>query len=108
MTYQEAVESLVSTENLRARVFGGDDSSVKLARHIRLAFTRERTHVIPVGGQEPLHHAHEACWCHPLAEEGGKMLVHNAHDCREKWERNGVAGPGLSWVLIYQGGSLNQ
>ena len=109
MNYFEALDALRATEELRARVFGDEDSSVVLARDIRNAITRERIHVIPVGRAEPLHHAHECCWCFPLSEEGGRMLIHNAKDTREKWERNGLINVerDARWVLIYQGGNLN-
>lgn len=107
MTYQEAIESLKSTENMRSKAFGEDDSSVQLARDIRTALTCKRLHIIPAGGSEPIHHAHEGCWCCPLAEEDGRMLTHNAKDGRERWERNNkltsVRKEGC-WVLIYQGG----
>ena len=54
-------------------------------------------HVIPVGNGEPIHHASEGCWCHPLKEE---IITHHAKDCRERFERQGITHPDKTWVLI--------
>lgn len=59
-------------------------------------------HSIPVGNKEPVHVARASCWCHPIrdTEEPG-LLIHNAKDCREKWERQGVdTGEQSLWVLV--------
>ena len=59
---------------------------------------KQRVHIIPIGNQEPLHQASLECWCHPLEKEG--VVIHNAKDCREKLERQGVSGAGGPWCLI--------
>jgi len=57
-------------------------------------------HTIPVGGDEPLHQGDRNCWCFPFMESEG-IAVHNAKDCREALERNGVRHSG-KWVLILE------
>ena len=59
-------------------------------------------HIIPVGGIEPIHVAHPSCWCHPTQDaEAPANHIHHAKDCREKWERQGLATePGAAWVTI--------
>lgn len=47
-----------------------------------------RAHLIPVGGEEPLHLAHADCKCHPSPSRYGiGVWVHNAWDGRERYER---------------------
>ena len=56
-------------------------------------------HCIPVGGAEPVHICHSSCWCHPNRE--GNVYTHNAKDCREKWERQGLNdGEIRPWVTV--------
>ncbi len=64
----------------------------------------KRPHVIPVGGEEPAHECHAACWCFPRAvsREGGVVMVHNAKDCREARERHGAEVSGEFWVTIIE------
>ena len=64
-------------------------------------------HSIPVGGDEPMHLADRQCWCHPVQDQEAKNLfIHNAKDCREFKERNGIEVPKDSlWVII---GSVSQ
>lgn len=59
-------------------------------------------HCIPVGNAEPIHQCHTLCWCHPVQDSESKNLyVHNAKDCREKWERQGLDMPPQSlWVTV--------
>jgi len=59
-------------------------------------------HCIPVGNGEPLHECHTLCWCHPVKDtESANLYSHNAKDCREKWERQGVETPDSSlWVTV--------
>jgi hypothetical protein len=59
-------------------------------------------HCIPVGNGESLHTCHPECWCCPtLDSQSSNLYVHNAGDCREKWERQGVELPKDSlWVII--------
>lgn len=59
-------------------------------------------HCIPVGNGEPLHEAHTLCWCHPVKDaESVNLYAHNAKDCREKWERQGIDTPSQSlWVTV--------
>jgi hypothetical protein len=60
-------------------------------------------HTIPVGGNEPVHDADVKCWCYPTSDRNTpEVIVHNAKDCREARERNGVVNPDLKWVLIGQ------
>lgn len=61
-------------------------------------------HCIPVGGQEPIHQASRLCWCFPIRDsEESNLYVHNALDCREKWERQGIQPPYDSlWVTIVE------
>lgn len=62
----------------------------------------ERIHVIPVGGIEPLHAAHEECWCKPLLTDEAKIAIHHAKDLRELKERQDITTPELRWVQIKQ------
>lgn len=64
----------------------------------------ETKHIIPVGGPEPLHVASRSCWCHPVPDtEAPSILVHNAKDCRERWERQGMPiRDDLPWVTIIE------
>lgn len=59
-------------------------------------------HCIPVGNGEPIHECHTLCWCHPVKDPESKNLyAHNAKDCREKWERQGLDMPAQSlWVTV--------
>lgn len=63
---------------------------------------KQRTHIIPLGHPEPLHHASLACWCNPLPKERGQMAIHNAKDVREKWERQGIIDQDKPWCLVYE------
>ena len=62
----------------------------------------QRTHIIPLGRPEPLHHASLACWCHPVEKDAGQIAMHNAKDCREKWERQGIIDQDRPWCLVYE------
>lgn len=59
-------------------------------------------HCIHVGNGEPLHECHTLCWCHPVKDpESTNLYAHNAKDCREKWERQGIDTPPQSlWVTV--------
>lgn len=57
-------------------------------------------HIIPIGGEEPLHVAADVCWCFPLYHPSHGVWEHNAKDCREAKERHGLEQPGLGWVVI--------
>ena len=59
-------------------------------------------HTIPTGGDEPLHFADAKCWCFPTrnAEELGFVMIHNAKDCRERFERQGLEHNDLLWVMV--------
>ena len=60
-------------------------------------------HTIPVGGSEPVHHANPQCWCRPFPDhdEPG-VIIHNADDGREKYERQGITEPGQHWILVFE------
>lgn len=62
----------------------------------------QRLHVIPVGHPEPLHAAESDCWCHPLLKDEGKIAIHHAKDCREKWERQGIIDKDKPWIIAYE------
>lgn len=54
-------------------------------------------HVIPIGDSGPsVHDALLSCWCHPTRDEN--VVVHNAHDLREKYERQGL--PQQPWLIV--------
>lgn len=57
-----------------------------------------RTHVIPVGGKEPVHSCSLLCWCSPLHVD--RVVVHNAKDLREPRERFDAGRPEEKWVLV--------
>lgn len=68
-------------------------------------------HVIPTGGEEPVHWASGACWCCPtrqpvIAEWKTQLqpdtpcLLHNAQDARERFERQGLIKDGHSWAVV--------
>lgn len=69
----------------------------------------ETKHIIPVGGPEPLHVASRSCWCHPVPDTAAPgILVHNAKDCRERWERQGLRPENDSaWVTILEAPSAS-
>jgi hypothetical protein len=67
--------------------------------HAPLIVVVRRIHIIPVGDPEPLHTATQDCLCHPLVESDG-LVIHNAWDLREKWERQGYVHPRKAWVQI--------
>jgi len=62
-------------------------------------------HVVPVNDTKV--HAYELnCWCKPLAhtavnERGkrGTIVCHNAKDCRERFERQGLKTPH-GWTVV--------
>ena len=54
-------------------------------------------HVIPVGNGEPVHTVSEKCWCHPLITD---IATHNAKDCREKLERQGLVNDSSKWAIV--------
>lgn len=64
-----------------------------------MTHTPERIHVIPVGDTE-LHCAQESCACHPIEDGEPGVWVHNAFDCREKYERADGEKHSDGWVLI--------
>lgn len=61
-------------------------------------------HQIPVGGGEPLHWAHGSCWCYPLQnfcdEVQANYTTHNAQDCREVFERQGLHDSARPWMTV--------
>lgn len=59
-------------------------------------------HVVPVGGNEPLHVISDLCWCHPLCEVDPNIITHNAKDTRERFERQGIKNPKLPWVCVIE------
>jgi hypothetical protein len=61
------------------------------------------THIIPLGRPEPIHSANSSCWCHPVERDNGAIFIHNAKDCREKWERQGIIEQDKPWCLVYEG-----
>lgn len=60
-----------------------------------------RIHCIPIGGREPIHAAHVNCWCWPLEMKDG-VVPHNASDCRERYERQGITNKDLHWVQVLE------
>lgn len=62
-----------------------------------------RLHIIPVGdsqeGKLKLHVAAMDCWCNPLVD--GDMATHNAFDCRESRERQGI-DTGKIWTHVLE------
>lgn len=58
-----------------------------------------RIHVIPIGDSK-LHAGQTVCWCHPL-DAGDNVWVHNAADCREAQERQGVIRT-LGWTNVIE------
>ncbi len=46
----------------------------------------ERTHVYPVNDLREHKTAKGWCWCRPVFEEGGRLVVHNSKDGREFYE----------------------
>ena len=58
------------------------------------------THIIPVGGAEPLHHCARSCWCFPLYDS--RVATHNAKDLRECRERTNTNRKNEVWVSILE------
>ena len=67
-----------------------------------------RPHVIPVGGDEPVHWCSSGCWCQPLVDvrEGPFQMetnvIHHAKDLREARERRGNNHPNEVWVIVLE------
>lgn len=60
------------------------------------------THVIPIGGNEPIHKASPFCHCNPTRDiEAPLLWIHNAFDCREKFERQGLVNKDLPWATVH-------
>jgi hypothetical protein len=59
----------------------------------------KRIHVIPFGGEEPMHTCHASCFCKPI-ENQDKVMVHHAKDLREARERHGRNSPDEQWLLV--------
>jgi hypothetical protein len=59
----------------------------------------KQIHVIPIGGEEPMHLCHASCFCVPL-EDADKLMIHHAKDLRESRERSGINRPDEQWVLV--------
>jgi hypothetical protein len=59
-----------------------------------------RTHIVPLGGDEPIHAASSKCFCQPLVEEETGIVTHHAQDLREKFERNGIKYKNKPWGLF--------
>lgn len=59
----------------------------------------KRLHIIPAGGEEPVHLVSLDCKCHPNPNGDG-VVIHNAFDLRELRERHGKRRPGESWVIV--------
>lgn len=64
-----------------------------------------RNHSIPIGGKEPVHACNMRCWCFPV--EYGGVVVHNAKDARERFERQGLVNKSLPWAIIGEEVSLS-
>jgi hypothetical protein len=62
---------------------------------------RFRPHVIPVSDHK-LHIAYERCPCQPAVLEDGRLVIHHAHDGREKWERQGRIIKNKPWAMVYE------
>jgi hypothetical protein len=56
-------------------------------------------HIIPVGGDEPVHDCNAGCWCHPLLTDP-EISVHHAKDLREVRERQNTARPQEKWIRV--------
>lgn len=62
-------------------------------------------HVIPIGDLSATgfpHVASRGCWCGPRVEtqdNGADLVVHNAHDQRERLERRGLA-LSAGWMTV--------
>lgn len=64
-------------------------------------------HTIPVG--DGIHTAAMSCWCHPceraIEDLGGRQCgtirIHNAFDCRERYERQGIP-TGKGWMIVLE------
>lgn len=69
---------------------------------VRKTFKKEgkamRIHTIPLN-DEHLHSAQMTCRCNPLLKEDG-VVLHNAFDSREKFERQNIRDVSDGWVLI--------
>ena len=88
----------------RARAaFCHDESDGKAAARMLEILDEEgpeamRIHTIPLN-DEHLHSAQLTCRCSPLLRDDG-VVVHNAFDCREKFERQNIQHDKGGWVLI--------
>lgn len=76
-----------------------DYEKLRAQKDAILAKQRVRViHILPVGDR--VHDALLTCWCHPMLELAGSsgVVIHNAHDCREKLERQGCKS--RPWLLV--------
>lgn len=59
------------------------------------------THLVPENDSRSHHHS-KKCWCKPIKD--GKLLIHNANDSRDIFERAiGQAMIGKPWIVIING-----
>lgn len=88
----------------RARAaFCHDESDFNALKRILKILNEEdpevrRIHTIPLNDKS-LHSAQITCRCSPLLKDDG-VAVHNAFDCREKFERQNIQNVSDGWVLI--------
>jgi hypothetical protein len=88
----------------RARAaFCYDESDGKAAARMLEILDEEdpevrRIHTIPLNDKS-LHSAQITCRCSPLLKDDG-VVLHNAFDSREKFERQNIQNMSDGWVLI--------
>lgn len=73
-------------------------------------------HVIPIDDLRE-HSMSIDCWCYPVegdtvqskhTGEWGRTIIHNAQDCREKWERQGLKGMAPGWDIVLEDRWIDQ
>lgn len=68
-----------------------------------------QVHSIPINDGRD-HVVSANCWCSPLPQDVfdvmglvcGKVVIHNALDCRERFERQGIKNPRQKWINVIE------
>ena len=74
----------------------------------------KRVHSIPINDGRD-HVVSKECWCHPFEQDVfelggckcGTTFTHNAMDCRERFERQGITNEHQKWMNVLDSDSVS-
>lgn len=97
------IQRLKDIINRARAAFCCDESDFDALKRILKILNEEdlaakRIHTIPLNDKS-LHSAQITCRCSPLLKDDG-VVLHNAFDSREKFERQNIQNMSDGWVLI--------